>query len=72
MGLKFSKKDKVEELRVRQLPSPDDREEIVAVLTDEPDVMLIHTFFFALAFINCYETHRMLLPTWIMGSTSVI
>jgi len=37
MGLKFSKKDKVEELRVRQLPTIEDKDEIVAVLTDEPD-----------------------------------
>lgn len=39
MGLKFSKADKIEEVRVRQLPSPEDREELAAVLTDEPDVL---------------------------------
>jgi len=37
MGLKFSKEDIIEEVRVQQLPTIEDRDEIIEVLTDEPD-----------------------------------
>jgi len=37
MGLKFSKQDKIEEVRIQQLPSSEDREAIAEVLVDEPE-----------------------------------
>jgi len=37
MGLKISKQDKIEEVRVRKLPSPEDKDEISQILTDEPE-----------------------------------